>query len=29
VDKDIVIDYVRNQAKKDKRDDGNQLDFSW
>jgi len=29
VDKDIVIDYVRNQAKKDKREEGNQLDFSW
>lgn len=29
VDKDIVIDYVRNQAKKDRLEDGNQMDFSW
>ena len=29
VDKDIVIEYVRNQAKKDKAINGNQLDFTW
>jgi len=29
VDKNIVLDYVRNQAKKDQREDWNQLDFSW
>lgn len=29
VDKDIVINYVKNQAKKDKTEDWNQLDFAW
>ena len=29
VDKDIVLEYVRNQAKKDKNVEWNQLDFNW
>lgn len=29
VDKDIVLEYVRNQAKKDKNIEWNQLDFAW
>ena len=29
VDKDIVLEYVKNQAKKDRMEDWNQLDFSW
>jgi len=29
VDKRIVIDYVRNQSKKDKNIDWNQLDMKW
>lgn len=29
IDKDIVINYVKNQAKKDKSIDWNQLDFQW
>ena len=29
VDKDIVLEYVRNQTKKDKSVDWNQLDFNW
>ena len=29
VDKDIVIEYVKNQAKKDKLEDWTQMDFAW
>ena len=29
IDKDIVLWYVRNQVKKDKKYDWNQLDFNW
>ncbi len=29
VDKDIVLEYVKNQAKKDRKEDWNQLDFNW
>jgi putative transposase len=29
LDKSIVIEYVRNQSKKDKKEEWNQLDFSW
>ena len=29
LDEKMIINYVKNQARKDKREDGNQLDMGW